>query len=81
MKVRSSFTLMYPNTPPIVFTYSSICLYQEFDEVILDTLIALIVVFLNGAKSAFDKISVTSVISNGFLKSGLSDPYFKIASS
>ena len=76
----SSFTLMYPRIPPIDLTYSSICLYHEFGLSIVSTLIALIVVSLNGSKSLFDKISVMSVISNGFLKSGLSVPYFRIDS-
>ena len=44
------------------------------------TLIPLMVVSLNGAKSILDKISVNSVITNGLRKSGLSEPYFNMAS-
>ena len=80
LKVIFSVTFMYPSTPFIVRTYSSICLYQEFDLSIESTFIHLMVVFLNGSKDVFDKISVISSIINGFLKSGLSLPYFKIAS-
>ena len=42
--------------------------------------IAFTVLSLNALKSEFSKIVVTSWIINGFLKSGLSIPYFSIAS-
>ena len=44
------------------------------------TTIAFIVLFLNALKSEFSNNFVTSWIINGFLKSGLSIPYFSIAS-
>ena len=43
-------------------------------------LITRTIIFLNALKSKCSKISVTSTISNGFLKSGLSVPYFNITS-
>ena len=42
--------------------------------------IALIVFPLNALNSVFSNTFVTSIIINGFLKSGLSVPYFSIAS-
>ena len=81
LNVLSSFTFIYASPlPPIVLTYSSIALYQELDFSILSTFIPRIVVSLNGANDVLLNISVNSVIINGFLKSGLSEPYINIAS-
>ena len=55
-------------------------MYHELDLSILVTVIPLICDVLNGSKVLLDKISVISSIISGFLKSGLSEPYFNIAS-
>ena len=81
LNVISSFTFIYDiPVAPNDFMYSSIFLYHEFDLSILSTFIPLIFNVLNGSKVLFDNIAVKSSISNGFLKSGLSEPYFSIAS-
>ena len=75
-----STTLIYPNTLCNPLTYSSNILYQELDLSILSTLIHLTTVSLNGAKSLKFIISLISSIIRGFLRSGLSLPYFNNAS-
>ena len=81
LNVISVPTLMYDKpTAPAFFMYSSIFLYHEFDLSIFATVIPLIWDVLNGSNVLFDKILVKSSIINGFLKSGLSEPYLSIAS-
>ena len=81
LKVISSFTLIYARAgAPTLFIYSSIDLYQEFDLSIFLTVIPLIKDALNGSNELLLNISVKSSITNGFLKSGLSEPYLSIAS-
>ena len=66
---------------PIVLAYATSSLNHEFGlDAIPSTAIPRMVEFMNGLNVVSLKQSVKSIISNGFLKSGLSVPYFSIAS-
>ena len=80
LKDKSSCTSKYPRPPiPIDIAYSSIFSWNPLDKCPF-TFIALTVLSIKGLKVHFLKKSDKSIMNNGFLKSGLSLPYFNIAS-